>query len=348
MQCGRQQGSGVVINGKKGYVLTNAHVLIDEITRRPRDCEVGFIKSGENKPSIYYYADWDRYIFDPDTNRDFAILKISEPKNNETLDSFPEIKTYEFFKLGEDVSIISYPGTSNGMQIISTGSINTVERGIITTNAEFARGSSGGAGLAANNGLIGLATGFLYEEISPGVEHVIDYELVDIRAVITWLDTFDQNFHDLYLTHTDYNAFHSPQQFIDLANLSCSLLAKIESSSAVYCLHANNTRSVFPTSAVFLSWFADYSAVIRVVTADLANYRLISNVTMRPETLVKIESDPKVYVVSDNTGTLRWIPNEDTAKKLYGQGWAGLVKDIPITFFQNYTIGEALPAITQT
>ncbi|MFH1621159.1 MAG: serine protease [Patescibacteria group bacterium] len=346
VHCGGQQGSGVVINTKKGYVLTNAHVLIDEATRIPQDCEVGFIKIGENKPSIFYYADWVRYIFDPSTNRDFAILKIDDPRSDVTLSTFPEIKTHEFFKLGENISIISYPGTSKGSQAISTGSINAVENGMIKTDAEFQSGSSGGAGVTTNNGLVGLATGILYEEVSPGVEHVIDYELVDIRAVITWLDTFGDNYHDLYITHVDYNAFHDAQNYIETASINCSLLAKTEDSSAVYCLRSNGTRSVFPTSADFLSWFADYSAVIQLTPGDLTDYHLISNVTMKPGSLVKIESNPMVYVVSDNAGTLRWIPNEDVAKKLFGQGWAGMVKDIPVTFFQNYRVGEALPEVS--
>ena len=65
--------------------------------------------------------------------------------------------------------------------------------------------------------------------------------------------------------------------------------------------------------------------------------------TMKPGSLIKIESDPKVYLVSDIDGTLRWIPTEERAKELYGDGWAGFVKDVPVTFFSSYTIGAPLP-----
>jgi hypothetical protein len=49
-----------------------------------------------------------------------------------------------------------------------------------------------------------------------------------------------------------------------------------------------------------------------------------------------------VYLVTDNHGTLRWIQNETVAKTLYGDGWAGFVKDVPDEFFANYTMGPAI------
>ncbi|MFH1078522.1 MAG: hypothetical protein V1745_04580, partial [Patescibacteria group bacterium] len=76
---------------------------------------------------------------------------------------------------------------------------------------------------------------------------------------------------------------------------------------------------------------------------QLAKYRLISNVTMKPGSLIKIESDPKVYLVADASGTIRWIKNESIAKDLYGEGWAGFVQDVPVTFFTDYYLGAPLP-----
>ena len=54
---------------------------------------------------------------------------------------------------------------------------------------------------------------------------------------------------------------------------------------------------------------------------------------------MKIQTDPKVYMVSNVGGTLRWIENENRAIELYGEGWAGFVQDVPDTFFINYKVG---------
>ena len=100
---------------------------------------------------------------------------------------------------------------------------------------------------------------------------------------------------------------------------------------------------MFPNDATYASWFSDFSAVVTLSTQDLAAYQLTSDITMKSGTLVKVESDPKVYLVADAVGTLRWIPTESTAIKLYGAGWAGFVKDIPPTLFSSYHIGDPLP-----
>jgi hypothetical protein len=80
--------------------------------------------------------------------------------------------------------------------------------------------------------------------------------------------------------------------------------------------------------------------------AQLAAVPLGKNVTYRPGVrLVKIVSDPKVYAVATN-GELRWIPDEWTAKALYGADWSKKVDDVPDAFFGNdYHIGEPVPAV---
>jgi hypothetical protein len=112
-------------------------------------------------------------------------------------------------------------------------------------------------------------------------------------------------------------------------------------------LKSNGTRTVFPDAATFRTWFADFSAVQVVSSNDLANAKLTGVVTAKPGTLVKIESDPKVYLVTDSAGTLRWMPSEAVARELFGEGWAGFVKDVPVGFFQLYSLGPPLPESTK-
>ncbi|MBU2613523.1 serine protease, partial [Patescibacteria group bacterium] len=342
VHCGDRQGSGVVVNGEEGYVLTNAHILLNLGTMTPEPCRVGFVDDGV-EPEIYYEASWVKYSYEDSTNRDVAILKIGRSVSRRSLSSFPFIPTDEFSEVGDTLSVVGYPGSAEGAQTVTTGKITGLERGIVKTDAEITPGVSGGAGIAASDGLVGLATRILYLEIAPGVEEVVDYELVDIRAILTWMDTFGTDAHDTYVTHLDSDRYHAPTNFIAEGNLACTMLAKSPLESTVYCLHSDGTRSVFPNDAAYHSWFSDFSGVVTASATDLSAYRLVSNITMKPGSLVKIESDPKVYLVTDDIGTLRWIQSEDRAVELLGHGWAGFVTDIPVSFFSSYRLGSPLP-----
>lgn len=342
VHCGTRQGSGVVINGEQGYVLTNAHVLLDLKTQQPGDCEVGFIDDETRDPSIYYEATHEKFIFESSQNQDFAILKIGRPLQAQRFSVFPFLKTDEFSQVGDPISIIGFPNTAKGKQSTTSGIIEGLEQGIIKTDAIIAPGASGGAGIDAEQNLTGIATRILLFERSPGVEEVIDYELVDIRAILNWLDTFGEDAHDLYVTHADPDRYHKVSTFLQPSTLSCTFLAKSPLTPTVYCLTHAHTRLVFPNDETYYSWFADFSAVETVSLEQLSEYRLTQNITMKPGSLIKITTDPKVYLVADIFGTLRWIETEDKAKELYGDGWAGFVKDVPDTFFTNYHLGSPI------
>jgi V8-like Glu-specific endopeptidase len=340
VECGNRQGSGVVVNPTEGYVLTNAHVLLDLDTFLPASsCTIGFVYGDNYMPTIFYAAGWERYVFDESLNQDFAILNINAPEQTEHLDSFPYLRTDEFSETGDPLSIIAYPSSAKGQQVVTSGTINDLELGMIKTDAVISSGSSGGAGVDKDNNLIGLAERIMYQDNEDGTEEVVDYELVDIRAILTWLDTFGDNKHDMYIIHANADRYHSPATLFTPGNLQCTMLAKSAESDSVFCLRSDGTRRVFPSSAVYHTWFSDFSGVVTVSSSELAQYRLSSNITMKPGTLIKIQTDPKVYIVSTVDGSLRWIKTESKATELYGQGWAGFVKDVPDTFFINYKLG---------
>jgi hypothetical protein len=309
---------------------------------KPGDCAVGFIRDETLKPIVFYDADYERYVFNQDLNQDFAILVIGAPQEQDKLATFPSLKTDEFSQVNDPISVVAYPSINKGKQLVTSGTISGLEKGIVKTDAVISPGASGGAGIDTSNNLLGIATRILLRETSPGVEEVVDYELVDIRAILTWLDTFADDLHDKFVTHADYNRYHSPATFFTPGNLSCTLLAKSTLNSTVYCLRKDGTRAVFPNDETYRSWFADFSGVMTVSLEQLAAYRLTSNITMKPGTMVKIQTDTKVYMVSNVTGGLRWIKNEDRVKELYGDGWAGFVKDVPDTFFINYKVGSPI------
>ncbi|MFA5935861.1 MAG: serine protease [Patescibacteria group bacterium] len=343
--CGEWQGSGVVVNGEKGYVLTNAHLIVNTETGAQQnfECNVAFLQNdGTTNATVFYSAIPERFVYDESQNRDFAILKIGQPVNQTTIASFPFLKTDEFSKNNDSLSLIGYPGSSKSRLTVTTGTISALEQGIIQTDAVITPGMSGGAGIDANNNLIGLATRILLREVSPGVEEVVHYELVDLRAILLWMDTFGIQMHDTYVTHADPERYHGPTALVIEDRLTCTLLARSPINSTVYCLKSDGTRLVFPNDAVYYSWFSDFSGVQTLQPEELAPFRIASNVTLKPGTLVKIQTDPKVYLVADILGTLRWIPTEEKAVDLFGEGWAGFVKDVPDTFFTNYRIGSPI------
>ncbi len=112
--------------------------------------------------------------------------------------------------------------------------------------------------------------------------------------------------------------------------------------TTLYWYASNGKRYVFPNANTYFTWFTNFANVQRVTTNDLAAIPLAGNVTYRPGArLVKIESDEKVYAVS-RYGVLRWVTSPTVASQLYGNNWAALVQDIPVTFFSNYTVGSPI------
>lgn len=116
------------------------------------------------------------------------------------------------------------------------------------------------------------------------------------------------------------------------------------SDPAVYVIRSDGKRGIFPDTETYFSYFDSFDNVVTVNDDQLRKLPLGSRVTVRPGTwLVKIQSDPRVYAVEDGT-VLRHIPDEDTARFLYGDAWNSQVRDVNVAFFKDYNIGEPLPS----
>jgi hypothetical protein len=115
------------------------------------------------------------------------------------------------------------------------------------------------------------------------------------------------------------------------------------SGPAVYEYKAGK-RYAFPNVDVYRSWFgSDFSKVIKVPDTQLGTVMLGGNIKMKEGVyLLKIQSDPKTYAVEPN-GKLRWIQSEAQAIGLYGLSWAKRVRDVDVSLFTDYSIGEPLP-----
>ncbi len=140
-------GSGVIIDGKRGFVLTNAHVIE---------------RAGTIKIVMQDEREFEAQIVGSDPDSDLAVLKI---ESEETLPAI-EMGTSDDLMIGETVIAIGNPfGFSH---TVTTGVISAVNRSIRAENREFHNfiqidasinpGNSGGPLLNINGDLIGINT----------------------------------------------------------------------------------------------------------------------------------------------------------------------------------------------
>ena len=134
------------------------------------------------------------------------------------------------------------------------------------------------------------------------------------------------------------SAFPAHQAFAAGAND----LVKCPDFSSVYYIADDGNRYVFPNEKMYSSWYSDFSGVKTISCDDLASFPIGDRLVYQAGTrLVKIPSDPSVYAVESN-GVLREIPDEGTAKKLYGDDWSDRVDDVSEAFWSSFTVGQPL------
>lgn len=115
--------------------------------------------------------------------------------------------------------------------------------------------------------------------------------------------------------------------------------AATQQDSTVYYCGRDGHRWVFPNSRVFFSWYQDFSSVVVISAERMARIPIGRNVTYRPGLrMIKMPDDSRTYAVSKD-GILHLIPDEATARALYGPDWKTFIDDIDPAFFADYEIG---------
>ncbi|MGD2184479.1 MAG: Do family serine endopeptidase [Desulfobacterales bacterium] len=140
-------GSGVIIDGKRGFILTNAHVIE---------------RAGKIKVVLQDEREFEAAIVGADPDSDLAVLKIDSQKRLPSI----EMGSSDDLMIGETVIAIGNPfGFSH---TVTTGVISAVNRSIraedkvyldfIQIDASINPGNSGGPLLNINGDLIGINT----------------------------------------------------------------------------------------------------------------------------------------------------------------------------------------------
>jgi len=121
---------------------------------------------------------------------------------------------------------------------------------------------------------------------------------------------------------------------------------KVRGHSAIYLLNENSRRLYFPHADVYFTWYRNYAGIQEISSSCVDNYPIPDKppygVNFRPGTqLVKLKISNSVYVILPNN-TLAKVESEELAKKLYGDNWNSLVKDVNDEYWTNFTVGAAL------
>ncbi len=166
-------GSGVIIDGKKGYIITNHHVVA---------------QASEVKVITSKNEEFQAKIVGSDPRSDLAVLQV------ETQKVLPEIKMGESddLMIGETVIAIGNPfGLSHS---VTTGVISAVDRSVragdhifrkfIQTDASINPGNSGGPLLNIDGELIGINTAIYQKAQGIGFAIPIDKAKSVVRELI--------------------------------------------------------------------------------------------------------------------------------------------------------------------
>ena len=194
-------GSGVIIDGKRGFILTNAHVIE---------------RAGTIKAVLQDEREFEAQIVGADPDSDLAVLKI------DSTDALPAIAmgSSDDLMIGETVIAIGNPfGFSH---TVTTGVISAVNRSIrtddrvfhdfIQIDASINPGNSGGPLLNINGDLIGINTAIYAKAQGIGFAIPISKakkiisDLIQFGEVIqAWIGITVQNLNEKLARYLDYS-----------------------------------------------------------------------------------------------------------------------------------------------
>jgi len=119
-------------------------------------------------------------------------------------------------------------------------------------------------------------------------------------------------------------------------------LVRGETLSTVYYMAGDGNRYAFPNEKTFFTWHSDFSGIVTMSDAAIADIPLAGNIVYRPGSRwIKIQSDPKTYAVGPQ-GSIWWIETEAVAVGLAGDDWNMNIDDVADVFFVDYNVGPSL------
>ena len=124
-------------------------------------------------------------------------------------------------------------------------------------------------------------------------------------------------------------------------------LVKASNKATVYYVASDGLKYDIPDENTYMSWYSDFSGIYVLSTKDLNAIKTAKySVTIKPvKQLVKFDNSSKVYAV-DAGAVLRWLKDEQTVKKYYGNDWYKNIKTLSQDSFSDYSFGEDIGSTT--
>lgn len=168
----------------------------------------------------------------------------------------------------------------------------------------------------------------------PGVFFLND--LGDVNDVVDAyqdeLDNVSSYFHNR-TTHTNDNNDNNDTDYPVGTLLKCS------GDSDVYSMTSDNELKWFPNEETFYAWGNSFADVRTISCSKLDDYDVSGRWTYsRASYLVKFRGSPAVFTL-DNGTYLRLIPDEHTARAMYGRNWTSLVREYSQSDMGDYRYG---------
>ncbi len=119
-------------------------------------------------------------------------------------------------------------------------------------------------------------------------------------------------------------------------------LVRAQTVPTIYFIGSDGQRHAFPRWGTFRSWFPEDTDVQVLSDVIITQIPTGPDMTLRSGTLlVKAVGEPFVYALEPDR-TLRWIPSEEEAARLYGSEWAALVIDLSVSEMATYDFGPSI------
>lgn len=274
-----------------------------------------------------------------------SFLTVLEPGSSDAFDGGDEITVTWTGAHNDTASAAVYYSMDAGetFELVADGLENTGSYALIVPNEATFKGMVKVALFdAEDNELLADQSGIFKVMASEGVEDFSEEEIIELldELVEELLDSLGDSFDGLTQL-LDTGAVTMLDTDGELQDLSAGALFRGESLSGVYQINADGSRSVFPNEATFLSHGYSFDDVVVVQDDQLQALPLGDRVRMAEGSLIKVQSDARVFQVGDN-GEINHIPDEATALSLFGDEWNQLITDVNVVFWGDYTVGGSL------
>lgn len=299
------------------------------------------IVSVENTPKIDLHVNNNWTVYTPQTTEDYSVPIMGFNKNG-AIDSF----FFTYYK-SEEKSANATKYLENIGSVLNGGPFKNNVIHSIDRDDNFLLNSRIGKGIRVvrkNTPKVFFRGGdkaLMVYDVMYFIRDQGDYDVMvtysfTVKDSVTALNKIKSFENDII----NQISFSRKALIIDNNASLTGALKRSTSNSAVYLIK-DNKRYVFPNYGIFTSWFNDFSSVGIISDSEMASYRLAGNIIFKPGTLIKIPTNPKVYVVERNN-IIRWVTSEEIAIKHFGVGWAKKVKDVGVSEFTNYVEGEEI------